>query len=95
VRWRNLVGGASVGLRLRGKKFRGQAEVFKDDKRVAQGLVAFLKPKPDYAKYFDIALEEDGLPSRRCVKSCFKESRNKNIPPDIIFLFISLNIFTR
>lgn len=62
VWWRNLEGGASVSLRLRGKKVRGQAEIFKDDKRVAQGLLAFLKPKPDYAKYFDIALEENGLP---------------------------------
>ena len=61
VWWRNLEGGASVSLQLRGKKVRGQAEIFKDDKRVAQGLLAFLKPKPDYAKHFNIALEENGL----------------------------------
>jgi len=61
VWWRNLVGGASVTLRLMGKKFRGQTEVFKDEKSVAQGLLAFLKPKPDYAKYFDIDLDDSGL----------------------------------
>jgi deazaflavin-dependent oxidoreductase (nitroreductase family) len=62
VWWRNLVGGASVTLRLRGKKFRGQAEVFQDEKSVAQGLLAFLKPNPSNAKYFDIDLNDSGLP---------------------------------
>ncbi len=62
VWWRNLEGGASISLRLRGKKVRGQAEIFKDDKRVAQGLEAFLKPNPGNAKYFDIDLDDSGLP---------------------------------
>jgi deazaflavin-dependent oxidoreductase (nitroreductase family) len=62
VWWRNLVGGASVTLQLRGNKFRGQTEVFKDEKSVARGLLAFLKPNPGNAKYFDIDLNDSGLP---------------------------------
>lgn len=58
VWWRNLVGGAPVTLRLRGKDRHGTANAFTDDARVGQGFEAFLKPNPQLARYFGIGLDE-------------------------------------
>jgi hypothetical protein len=60
VWWRNLVGGAPVILRLRGENVKGSANAFTDDVRIAEGLTAFLRPNPRFAKYFSIGLNEQG-----------------------------------
>lgn len=60
VWWRNLVGGAPVILRLRGENVKGRAEALTDDFHVVQGLEAFLQPKPQFARYFGIGLDDQG-----------------------------------
>jgi hypothetical protein len=44
--WRNLRGGAPVGLSLLGKDVKGQAEVTETEPGVAEGLKQFLEAVP-------------------------------------------------
>jgi deazaflavin-dependent oxidoreductase (nitroreductase family) len=60
--WRNLRGGASVTLRLRGKDLRARAEAIEDEPAVAGELGAFFKQAPKMAKYFDVRLNADETP---------------------------------
>ena len=61
VWWRNLRGGRPVTLRLRGKDVQGQADVLSNDSEVAKGLAAYLQPMPEFAKFFEIGLDENGI----------------------------------
>ena len=63
VWWKNLLGGPSVTLQIRGKEFRGRARVKTEEKEVIEGLADYLKPMPKFAKYFDIRLEENNSPN--------------------------------
>jgi len=61
VWWRNLIGGAPVTLRLRGKDRYGTANAFTDDARLMQGFEAFLRPNPQLARYFGIRHDQHGI----------------------------------
>jgi hypothetical protein len=61
VWWRNLLGGAPVNLQIRGENLRGQAEVIMDNDSVASGLYVYLQPIPEFAKYFDVSINENGM----------------------------------
>ena len=63
VWWRNMVGGAAVTLRLRGKDVKGKANAYEDDEKVADGLTAIFKAAPNFAKYFKVTLDENGQPN--------------------------------
>ncbi|MGI9433187.1 MAG: nitroreductase/quinone reductase family protein [Myxococcota bacterium] len=61
--WRNLRGGASVSLRVRGEEQEGHAEAISGDpKRIADALTAFLSQVPRDATYYDITLDANGAP---------------------------------
>ena len=61
--WRNLRGGASVSLRIRGEETRGYAEAIRGEpKRIADALEAFLARLPRDAAYYDIALDSNRKP---------------------------------
>ncbi len=61
--WRNLRGGASVSLRIRGEEQRGHAEAIRGEpKRIADALGAFLARLPRDAAYYDIALDSNRKP---------------------------------
>lgn len=60
VWWRNILGGAPVTLHIRGENLRGRAEVIRDNDSVARGLKAYLQPIPEFAKYFDVSIDENG-----------------------------------
>jgi deazaflavin-dependent oxidoreductase (nitroreductase family) len=62
--WRNLRGGAPVTLRLRGKKRTATGEAIEDEAGVADALIRYLRQTPDYAKYFEIGLDEEREPIR-------------------------------
>jgi hypothetical protein len=62
--WRNLRGGAPVTLRLRGKQRLATGEAIEDETGVTDALVRYLKAAPDYAKFFEVALDEDRTPNR-------------------------------
>jgi hypothetical protein len=56
--WRNLRGGASVSLRIRGQDRRGRAEAISGEpKRIADALAAFLTRLPRDAVYYEVALD--------------------------------------
>lgn len=61
--WKNLRGGASVTLRLRGRELQGLAEpVAEDKKAVAAGLIAHLRRVPSDARYYGVTFDDHGNP---------------------------------
>jgi deazaflavin-dependent oxidoreductase (nitroreductase family) len=60
VWWRNLKDNPEVKLRLRGKQLRGNAAVFENPLDAANHFAAFLKAAPRMARYFKVAVLEDG-----------------------------------
>lgn len=61
--WRNLRGGAPVTVRLRGREYQARAEAFESASEVAATLVAVVRLRPAYARYFGIDLGADGQPT--------------------------------
>ena len=56
-------GGADVTLRIRGRERSGRAESISDDApRIAEGLRKFLMQVPGYARFYDMTLDQDGVP---------------------------------
>lgn len=71
--WRNLRGAAAVTLRLRGKDVAAIGEALEDAGEVAEGLLSYLSSAPQYARYFKVGLDEDGLPRRADVERVMAE----------------------
>jgi hypothetical protein len=61
--WKNLRGGASVSLRIRGEDQQGYAEAIRGEpKRIVDALGAFLARLPRDAVYYDVALDSNKKP---------------------------------
>ena len=61
--WRNLRGGATVNLRLRGKQLKGRATLLEgetDVESIADAFMLYLKRFPPSAKIHSIRIKEDG-----------------------------------
>ncbi len=58
--WRNLRGGQTVNLRLRGRNVTAEAEVLEGE-AVAPALAAYFRGAPHMAKYFEVGMN-DGEP---------------------------------
>jgi len=55
--WRNLRGGQTVSLRLRGRDVSAEAEVLEGE-AVVPALAAYFRGAPHMAKYFEVAMNE-------------------------------------
>ena len=63
--YKNLVGGAPVTLRIRGKDYTGQADVTADDKpAMAAALSEHLKVVRSDAQYYSVTFDEAGEPNK-------------------------------
>ena len=60
--WRNLRGGADVGLHLQGHARRGHATVEEDDSSVAQALGKIVASQPAYGRFLGVKIRPDGTP---------------------------------
>ena len=61
--WKNLVGGAPVTLRIRGRELQGLAEPVAEDKQaIAVGLMAHLRKVPFDARFYGITFDDHGNP---------------------------------
>jgi hypothetical protein len=58
--WRNLVGGAPVTLRLKGRDVKGIAHVLIEPSAVEQGLAACIRIAPMRARFYGVALDSNG-----------------------------------
>jgi hypothetical protein len=56
VWWRNLRGGAQVGVILRGQRLAGRAEAIEEPSQVASLIATLLKHKPGMARYYRVRL---------------------------------------
>ena len=65
--WRNLRGGARVGVRLRGRDRAGTAEVITDEAQMREAYRTILADTPGYARALGVSLESDGRPRREDV----------------------------
>lgn len=62
VWWKNLRGGARVMVRLRGSTFHGRAEVFEQMDVIQAEVRAFLKARPQVARFLKVQLDPNGDP---------------------------------
>ena len=58
--WRNLRGGAEVGVYLQGEVRRGHATLVEDDLSVADALGSVLAGHPAHARFLDVPMRPDG-----------------------------------
>jgi deazaflavin-dependent oxidoreductase (nitroreductase family) len=71
--WRNLRGGAPVALHVQGREVKTTGQALEDEAVVAEALLAYLKPQPGLAKYFEIGLDANGQPDRDDVARAAQE----------------------
>lgn len=62
--WRNLRDGSKIELFLKGKHLEAAGEVIEDPGMVAQGLRDYLLQAPQFGRFFNIALDEEGKPNK-------------------------------
>jgi deazaflavin-dependent oxidoreductase (nitroreductase family) len=63
VWWKNLINGAQVSLRIRGREYMGLAEpVSKDKQAVAAGLAAHLREVASDARWYGVTFDDHGNP---------------------------------
>jgi deazaflavin-dependent oxidoreductase (nitroreductase family) len=60
--WRNLKGGAPLGVYLTGHAYHAHGQAIVEESAVAESLAAYLHIAPQYAKYFKVALDAVGQP---------------------------------
>ncbi len=61
--WKNLGASRPVKLRIQGRDYQGLAEPVAEDKQaIAAGLAAHLRRVPSDAKYYNVALDDQGNP---------------------------------
>lgn len=70
--WRNLRGGAKMGILLAGKTMEGHGQVSEEEDRVAQDLFEYYQKVPKLAKYVQIGLDSGGKP---IMKDCQAAAR--------------------
>jgi len=61
--WRNLRGGAEVGVHLRGQARRGRATMSEADADVSRALGELLAVRPAHARYLGVSMRPDGTPN--------------------------------
>ena len=71
--WRNMLGGVPVTVWLAGKQMQANAEVYSELADVAHYLGAYLEHVPQQARYFNVALDEQGHPAPEQVAQAAKE----------------------
>jgi deazaflavin-dependent oxidoreductase (nitroreductase family) len=71
--WRNLRGGVSVTILLKGKMVSAHAQVVEDDQEVADSLIKFIKTNPRAARMFGVMLGTDGQPELESLKKAARE----------------------
>ena len=69
--WRSLRD-APVTVRLQGRDLAGVAQAITDEREVAEGLTAYLRPAPRIAKYLGVSLDASGQPRPQDVAEAAK-----------------------
>ena len=71
--WRNLRGGATVSVVLQGKTHQAQAVVFEEPAQVANYLTALFQVAPQYARYYQVSPDTNGIVSPEVVEQAAQE----------------------
>lgn len=71
--WRNLKGGAHLSALIAGKEQRARGQAIVDEQAVAENLATYFEIAPQYAKYFNVALDANGKPSAEDCTRAAKE----------------------
>jgi hypothetical protein len=64
VWWRNFIGGNHAELLLSGDKVPVELFAVIDPKDVEAGMLEYLEGNPRAARYFNVKVDEDGLPAK-------------------------------
>ncbi len=79
--WKNLLGGAKVGLVLRGEEKEAYAVPVIDPQEVADGLRRLAHKDADDTKYFGVTLDADGQPNEAQLVRAAEENVMLRIQP--------------
>jgi hypothetical protein len=71
--WKNLHGGASVTLWVKGQECKGMGEAVTDETEVVRVLDRFLEAQPGYAKYVGLKRGAGGRIDRAHIKQIARE----------------------
>jgi len=71
--WRNLRGGASVEVLLKGKKRNGWAVLMDEQAKVTKELDLICKQNPKYAQFLNVGLDATGFPIQKDLIQAAKE----------------------
>ncbi len=52
-------------FRLQGRTINGWGIAFEDKAEVEEGLMAYLQAVPNFAKYYEVSLDEENRPNRQ------------------------------
>jgi len=63
--WRNLRGGSSVEVLLKGKQRNGWAVLVEDQEKVIKELDLFCRRNPKYVQYLRIQVNVNGIPEQK------------------------------
>jgi deazaflavin-dependent oxidoreductase (nitroreductase family) len=70
--WKNLRGGASVRVRLRGKTYAGRAEAWADEASMTRVYRTILTQHPTQARFMGITTTSDGQPESHSVQQALQ-----------------------
>ena len=73
--WKNLVGGAPVSLRIRGREIEGIAEAITDPGQIQLALQAMMERFPSYGSFANIRRDHDGRPRTEDLARAIAEGR--------------------
>jgi hypothetical protein len=71
--WRNLRGGASVTLLLRGCEMPARSDAIEDDECVSEHLTALIGRNNQYAKFLNVTFDAQGHPDLDAVRKAAQE----------------------
>ncbi len=83
--WHNLVGGAPVAVRLRGRQVQAIAEAIRDPDVVTEALSALVRDHPPYGRWAHIGTGPDGTPDAADVRAEVARGRvlvRVTLPPE-------------
>ena len=73
--WKNLRGGAPVGLRVKGQDLTGTAEAVTDEEAIAEALRALVKRVPAYGRFAQVSRGPNGEPNPEEITRAIRNGR--------------------
>lgn len=71
--WRNLLEPQQVHMQLKGEKKTGDAVAYSQEEKIVEGLQHYFELAPQFAKYYQVRLNENNKPELEDVQAAAKD----------------------